>query len=469
MRKELILLIHSEDQVREACSRILGNEGYGFHSVSDASQVTELVARLKPSVLMTAMRMPSKNGFEVLREALESSHSLPVIAITAYASIPGAVQFLKSGGVNYLAAPFKADQLIEAVKEALGRASLATRAAADLQAGTHGGLDSIIGKSRPLLQLKRTLLKVARTDVNLLIRGETGTGKELVAKAVHELSPRSEHAFLPVDCAALPPSLLESELFGHEKGAFTGADRSRHGLFEAADRGTIFLDEIGELDVSTQSKLFRVLQEGKIRQIGGRRDTPIDVRVIAATNKDLEKGLQDGSFREELYFRLKVVSLWLPPLREREEDIPMLADHFFRSFKQSHKRADLTGMDRSFIEALLEYHWPGNIRELRNVVERAVVLSEGTTLTRMDFAEPLPERSEEDDTSTSDPDEELVDYAVAREKILESFDKKYFRRLLALCQGNLSEVARTSGIGRKTLYNKLGRIGIIPFESSDSR
>ena len=270
-----------------------------------------------------------------------------------------------------------------------------------------------------------------------------------------------------MDCAALPPTLLESELFGHEKGAFTGADRARHGLFEAADRGTIFLDEIGELDVATQSKLFRVLQEGKIRQIGGRRDTLIDVRVIAATNRDLRKELRNGTFREELYFRLNVVSLSLPPLRERKEDIPLLSSHFFERFKRAHHREDLAGMDSSFLHALLAYSWPGNIRELRNVVERAVVLSEGPSITRADFFEPIVD-TYEDDLSELDFDDDVTDYTEAKDQLLESFDRQYFQRLLSICQGNVSRAARKSGIGRKTLYNKLNRIGITPFDSSDS-
>lgn len=466
--KKLILIIHTEDQVRQACSRILGKEGYTVESVPDPLRLTELIAKHEPCLLLTAIRMPHKDGFEVLEEALEADHTLPVIAITTHASIPSAVKFLKSGGANYLASPFAADQLIDAVTEALNPLTRADTPSAVDHSLFRGALESIIGTSGSILDLKTTLRKVARTDVNVLIKGETGTGKELVAKAVHELSPRSSHTFLPVDCAALPPTLLESELFGHEKGAFTGADRSRHGLFEAANQGTVFLDEIGELDVSTQSKLFRVLQEGKIRQIGGRRDTIIDVRVIAATNRDLEKELREGTFREELYFRLNVVSLSLPPLRERKEDIPMLANHFFELFKKTHNRDDLTRFDSSFMNALMEFRWPGNIRELRNVVERAVVLSDGPGITESDFREPLTPQPCDEDLFELNLEGGVPDYSAAKDTVVESFDKRYFQRLMVLCHGNLSEVARKSGIGRKTLYNKLNRIGIIPFDSSDS-
>jgi DNA-binding NtrC family response regulator len=310
------------------------------------------------------------------------------------------------------------------------------------------------------------MLKIARTNVNVLILGETGTGKELVARAIHESSPRRHRAFLPVDCASLHPTLLESELFGHEKGAFTGADKARYGLFEAANRGTIFLDEIGELDVSTQSKLFRVLQEGRIRQIGGRKDTLIDVRVIAATNRDLEKGLRDGTFREELYFRLNVVALSLPSLRERQEDIPMLTDHFFRLFKASHGCDQLKEVDSSFMRALLEYDWPGNIRELMNVVERSVVLSDGPQLTRADFGDYVKRQKRIERIVEEDVADDLEDYVLAKEEVLDSFDREYFGRLLSLYQGNLSLAARKSGIGRKTLYNKLKRIGIAPFDAA---
>ncbi len=464
--KRLILIAHSEAQVVETCNRVLGREGYRVESVPDCSQLAKLVATREPAALLTAIRMPGKDGLEILKEALGADPTLPVIAITAHASVSSAVKFIRAGGTNYLASPFKADQLVHAVNEALAGPTppIGTRADAGDPSRV---LDSILGTSRQMLDLKKTLAKVARTDANVLIRGETGTGKELAARAVHDLSPRRSHAFLPVDCAALPPTLLESELFGHEKGAFTGADRSRYGLFEAANRGTVFLDEIGELDVSTQSKLFRVLQEGRIRQIGGRKDTLIDVRVVAATNRDLEEELQTGKFREELYYRLNVVALALPPLRERTADLPLLANCFFQLFKSSHGRDDLTELDSSFVDGLLEYRWPGNIRELRNVVERAVVLSEGPAVTRKDLGELLIGQRDEANAFEFELEENLHDYSLAREKLLEAFDRQYFERLLSVCQGNVSEVARQSGIGRKTLYNKLNRIGIIPFDSSD--
>lgn len=466
--EKLVLLVHPDAPLRESCRRILGREGFRVESVHESRDVVKFITEHKPSVLLTGIRMPGKDGFELLEQALAVDPTVSVIAITTHANIPGAVRFLKCGGTDYLAAPFQADQLIDAVRGALSGPARTAAFRVEARPWAVGALDSILGTSQSVLQLKHTLLKVARTDANVLIQGETGTGKELVARAIHELSPRGPHTFLPVDCAALPPTLLESELFGHEKGAFTGADRSRHGLFEAANRGTIFLDEIGELDVSTQSKLFRVLQEGRIRQIGGRRDTVIDVRVIAATNRDLAKGLQDGTFREELYFRLNVVPLYLPPLRKRREDIPILANHFFAMFKSSHRREDLTGMDPSFMSALLDHSWPGNIRELRNALERAVVLAEGPVLTLPDFLEPFSGTLHNGEDPDADWEESPLDYFEAKEKLLESFDRKYFQKLLATCSGNLSEAARRSGIGRKTLYNKLNRVGIIPFDSQPS-
>ncbi|MFC1833846.1 sigma-54-dependent transcriptional regulator [Thermodesulfobacteriota bacterium] len=463
-RKPLIVLIHSEQQVKEACRRILGKEGYKVECPVDATRVNQIVAGREPCAMLTAIRMPYKDGFQVLEEARAADPTLPVIAITTHASILGAVKFLKSGGSNYLAAPFSADQLVEAV----GTRLIGSPVGSHIGLGPSSALDSIKGNSPSILKMKRILTKAAGTDVNVLILGETGTGKELIARAIHELSPRNRNAFLPVDCASLPSTLLESELFGHEKGAFTGADKSRYGLFQAASQGTIFLDEIGELNVSTQSKLFRVLQEGKIRQIGSRKDTLIDVRVIAATNRDLQAGLRDGTFREELYFRLNVVPLTLPPLRDRQEDIPLLADTFYRLFQVAHHRTDLEGLDSSFIDALLEYDWPGNIRELMNIIERSVVLSDGPYLTRADTGETLSPTSGEDRRSQISPGPELQDYSVAKEALLESFDKDYFANLLAQYKGNLSEAARQSGIGRKTLYNKLKRIGVLPFKSAGS-
>ena len=322
--KRVILVIHPEQQMHDTCRRILGREGYQVECSPKSDGIADFIDRHVPQTVLTAVRMPGKDGFGVLKATLAKRPRLPVIAITTHASVPEAVIWLKAGGANYLTVPFAADQLVRAVEDALIGLRAVEGPHEDERLKTSNALNAIIAASRPLLKLKRILVKVGRTDASVLIRGETGTGKELLAKAIHELSSRRSAPFLPVDCASLPPTLLESELFGHEKGAFTGADRSRFGLFEVANHGTVFLDEIGELDVATQSKLFRVLQEGQIRQIGGRRSTPIDVRIIAATNRDLERGIQKGSFRPELYFRLNVVSLTIPPLRERKEDISLL-------------------------------------------------------------------------------------------------------------------------------------------------
>jgi len=464
--RRLILVIHPEEQMHQACQRILSREGFTVQCRPESALVSDFIAKYVPDLVLTAVRMPEKDGFEVLQTVLSRRPTLPVIAITTHASIPEAITWLKEGGANYLAAPFGADQLVRTVEETLaGSPERAVRPDYG-KPEARTALDAIIGASHAVSDLKATLVKVGRTDANVLIRGETGAGKELVARAIHELSPRSAHAFVPVDCASIPSNLLESELFGHEKGAFTGAHRSRYGLFEAAGRGTIFLDEIGELDVSTQSKLFRVLEEGKIRQIGGRQVTPVDVRVMAATNRNLEAEMREGSFRSELYFRLSVVTIKVPPLRMRREDIPLLADHFFTHFKQLHRRGDLAGLDTSLMEALMMYHWPGNIRELKNAIERAVVLADGPAIRQDDLPEEISSIREEADSVDLESDEELSQYAAARERVLESFDKHYFQRLLALHGGNLSEAARRSGIGRKTLYNKLKQIGVFPIDFS---
>ncbi|MBI5250189.1 MAG: sigma-54-dependent Fis family transcriptional regulator [Desulfomonile tiedjei] len=463
----VILIIHPEKQLHDDCKRILGREGYEVKCCAESGQISGLMDKISPHAVLTAVRMLDKDGFQVLKAILARRPRLPVIAITTHASIPEAVGWLKAGGADYLAVPFAADQLLRAVEDVL----LGLRATEGPHEGerlkTSKALEAIIAASLPILKLKRILPKVGRTDASVLIRGETGTGKELLAKAIHDLSPRRSAPFLPVDCAALAPTLLESELFGHEKGAFTGADRSRFGLFEVANHGTVFLDEIGELDVATQSKLFRVLQEGQIRQIGGRRNTPIDVRIIAATNRDLEGGIQKGFFRPELYFRLNVVALTIPPLRERKEDVSLLCEHFFAFFRRSHGRQDLTGFDSGFVEALMAHNWPGNVRELMNAVEQAVVLSDGPNLTRKDLPDALIQEKPSLSGHGSDVGNETLDYAVEREKLVDAFDQEFFNRLLSVCQGNLSEVARQSGLARKTLYNKLKRIGILPFDVNE--
>jgi DNA-binding NtrC family response regulator len=464
---KVILVIHPEKQLHDACKRILGREGYEVKCCADFVQATELMDKRMPHTVLTAVRMPNKDGFQVLEAIMACTPRPPVIAMTTHASIPEAVVWLKAGGADYLAVPFAADQLVRAVEDALVGFKAVESPFEDGRLKTGKALESIISTSLPILKLKRMLPKVGRTDASVLIRGETGTGKELLAKAIHELSSRRSAPFLPVDCAALPPTLLESELFGHEKGAFTGADKSRFGLFEVANHGTVFLDEIGELDVGTQSKLFRVLQEGQIRQIGGRRNTPVDVRIIAATNRDLEKGIQQGFFRPELYFRLNVVSLTIPPLRERREDVPLLCEHFFSLFRRTHGRQDLRGCGSGFMEALMKHDWPGNVRELMNTVEQAVVLSDGPNLTRTDLPESFAQEKPSLSGHGTDVVNETLDYAFERERVVDSFDQEFFNRLLSICQGNLSEAARRSGLARKTLYNKLKRIGILPFDINE--
>lgn len=462
--KRLVTIVYPDEQVHLFCKRILERQGFDVKCFTASAQIPQLIHTWKPDLVLTGIRLPEKDGFDVLRISHSMDPFLPVIAMTTHASIPGAIKFLKDGGANYLAIPFSADQLSEAVTEAFK--DFRSKNPLDGDSGTlPGSLDSIVGNSRCVLDLKRILTKVAGADINVLVRGETGSGKELVAQAIHELSRRASRPFLPVDCASLPPTLLESELFGYQRGAFTGADKSRCGLFEAANGGTMFLDEIGELDTSTQSSLFRVLQEGKIRHIGGRRDTPINVRVLAATNRNLEQGIKEGTFRAELYFRLKVVTISLPPLRDRREDIPLLANHFFALFRKTHGRQDLTGLDSSFIAALLDYQWPGNVRELKNMIEEAVVLSDGPALTRSDVPESLKMLMEADGPVLEDQ-RQVTEYSHARDLILDSFDRKYFQRLLALYGGNLSEAARRSGLGRKTLYSRLRRIGILPVNFS---
>lgn len=462
--KKLVIIFYPDEQVHLFCKRILERDGFDVKSFTASGHVQQLAETWKPDLVLTGIRMHEKDGFDVLGAVRLVLAAIPVIAITTHASVSGAVRFLKAGGTNYLAIPFTADHLSDAVGEAFDNACAENLLSTD-SSPLPGTLDSIVGNSRCMLELKRVVTKVAGSEVNVLIRGETGTGKELVAQAIHELSARASGPFLPVDCASLPATLLESELFGYQRGAFTGADKSRCGLFEAANRGTMFLDEIGELDISTQSSLFRVLQEGKIRHIGGRRDTPINVRVLAATNRNLEQGIRDGTFRAELYFRLKVVTISLPRLRDRRDDIPLFANHFFKISRKTHGRHDLTGVDSSFMMALLDYHWPGNVRELKNLIEEAVVLSDGPTLTRADVPQDLS-RIEETDGSAFDDRHDVAEYSHARESLIDSFDRKYFQRLLALYGGNLSEAARKSGLGRKTLYNRLRRIGILPMNFS---
>jgi two-component system response regulator PilR (NtrC family) len=379
-----ILVVDDEESMRQLLEIALGKEGHRITVAESGKKATELFDKSSYDLVISDIKMADMSGVEVLRHVKETDPAVPVIMVTAYASAETAVEALRLGAYDYLTKPFKLEELKANIRNALDKVRLEhENLTLKRELKEKQGLDSMIGGSPVMFELFEHIKSVAATNSTVLITGESGTGKELAARAIHQNSPRSGRPFVSINCGALPETLLESELFGHLKGSFTGAITNHKGLFEEAHRGTIFLDEIGETSPTMQVKLLRVLQEKRIRRIGSTEEIEVDVRILAATNKDLERGVREKSFREDLYYRLNVIPIHMPPLRERREDIPVLADHFLgRSSESTGKK--IGKISDATMEHLIAYDWPGNVRELMNVIERAVALETATVV--------LPER-----------------------------------------------------------------------------
>jgi len=454
-----VLIVDDEPDMVENCARILGRAGYECLTASDPRRGLTMLETERPDLLLTDLKMPEVDGMELLRRARELDAALPVIMITAFATVESAVAAVKEGAFDYLPKTFSVDQLQVAVDRALRHRGLQreNRNLKEQLAQTYG-LENIVGRSPAMSRVFELLRKAARAEANILVLGESGTGKELVARAIHANSPRAAQPFVPVDCASLPEHLLESELFGHEKGAFTGAVRSKPGLMEVAHRGTLFLDEIAEMPVGLQVKLLRALQERQIRRVGGTALVDVDVRVVSATNRDLREATVKGQFREELYYRVNVIAIQLPPLRERAGDVRLLAHAFLKRYGQERIR----GIDDDFMAALERYRWPGNVRELQNVIERACALADAETVTRRDLPDhvlgtgvALPTApgapAASPDTSTDLP---LKD---AKERWMAVLEASYLRELLERHDGNISAAAKAAGIDRKTFHRLVNK------------
>jgi two-component system, NtrC family, response regulator AtoC len=375
-----ILIIDDEPSLRQTVSMILGEEGYEVHLASDGKEGLDKALELQPDMVLTDVRMPGMPGMEFLERYRAEGGDALVIVMTAYGSTELAIEAMKKGAYDYVPKPFSADQLVLAIRKAQERESLrqeVTRLREEVQVERR--FSGIIAKSPAMKNAIEMATKVARYPSPVLITGESGTGKELIARLVHDQSDRAGQAFIAVNCGAIPENLLESELFGYVRGAFTGADRDKPGLFEAATGGTLFLDEIGEMPGSLQVKLLRVLQDGQVRRLGESRSRTVDARIVAATNRLLEDEIREGNFRKDLFFRIAVVPIHLPPLRQRPEEIPLLAKHFLDKYNRS-LGLELEGIEPEAMKVLLEYAFTGNVRELENVIERAMVLAEGARL-----------------------------------------------------------------------------------------
>ncbi|MBI2502839.1 MAG: sigma-54-dependent Fis family transcriptional regulator [Candidatus Latescibacteria bacterium] len=448
------ILIADDDASHRAMLRAtLAAEGYTTAEAGDGEEAVRQVEAQAFDLVLLDLRMPRLDGVEALRRIKSINPSLPVLIMTAYAAVDTAVQTLKIGAYDYLTKPLDTDELLLSISRTLEHFHLkAENQALRERLGEQGGFGRLIGQSKPMRALFETMALVAPTDATVLITGASGTGKGLVAQALHHASPRREHPLVTVNCAAIPAGLLESELFGHERGAFTGAVQRHLGKFEQAGQGTLFLDEICDMPAALQAKLLLVLQERQIERLGGERSIPVDVRIIAATNQDLDEAVRRGNFREDLYFRLSVVPLQLPSLQERREDVPLLADHFLRLYAEKHQRP-LRGFAPRAMSLLVHYDWPGNVRELEHAVERAVILCPAEYLD----VDCLPRPVQNCWPAPSQRGESGVQAGhslgeVERELILKTLEKT---------GGNRTEAARILGISRQTLQTRLREYGLI--------
>ena len=448
MMKFTILVIDDEKNIRTGLQTALEMDGYEVVLAADGAEGLDIALHSDIDLVITDLRMPGVSGEEVLRRVTTETPGIPVIVLTGHGTVENAVEAMRSGAYDFLTKPLNLDRLSLLVKRALqSRELILQHRELEREIEGNKSFEHIIGKSPAMLKVFDVVKRVAPTKASVLITGESGVGKELIANALHNLSPRKENPFIKVHCAALAESLLESELFGHEKGSFTGAVARKRGRFELAHSGTIFLDEIGEIDQSVQIKILRVLQDKKFERVGGEETLEVDVRVITATNRDLEKEIAEGRFREDLFYRLNVVSINVPPLRERKDDIPLMITAFIREFAEENGKK-IDGVDPKARSALYAYDWPGNIRQLRNCIESAVVMTSGTVITLDDLPPSI---------RTGD---EVPSIHIPVGVTMAEAEKEVILQTLTSQNGNKTKTAEVLGIGRKTLHRKLDEYGM---------
>ncbi len=447
--KGKILFVDDEINTLKVLSAILKKNGYDVYTARTAEEALDKIAKLQPDTVITDYKLPGMTGAELLNALKERGCRIPVIMLTAYGTIEKAVEAMRKGAFNYLTKPVNPDELLTVTREAVEKHRLLIEnITLKSQLRERNSYKNIIGKSHVMQDIFNLIDTVSKSNSNVLVMGESGTGKELVARAIHYESARANGPFIPIDCAALPEELLESELFGHERGSFTGAYEQKIGQVELAKGGTIFLDEIGELSPNIQKKFLRFFQEREILRIGGKNRMKVDVRIIAATNRDLESEAKKGSFREDLFYRLNVVTVHIPPLRERKEDIPLLAAHFLNKFNKANNKAIIT-LESDVMRAFMEYDWSGNVRELENVIERAVVLCPTDTIT-MKY---LPMSIREMHTG---------DILAVEGFSLMDTERKLILGVLEKTSWNQTKAAEILGISRKQLRTKMKHHGLLP-------
>jgi two-component system response regulator AtoC len=442
-----ILIVDDEEGMRKSLSILFQKEGYNVCPVSNGQEALLRFGREVFDLVITDLRMDGMNGIQLLNRMKEKHIDIPVIIMTAYGTIDSAVEAMRIGASDYVAKPFEYDEILHRAKRAIEQGTTARdiEKMQQDQVASDQGLSIIVGRSQVLTNIKKQLKKISMTTFPVLITGETGTGKTLLAKAIHLNSPQADGPFISVNCASIPEQLLESELFGHTKGAFTGAIMERKGLFEAAHQGTILLDEIGSVPKALQVKLLGVLQDRVIRKVGSNEETLIDTRVIVATNVDLPAAIKKGDFREDLYYRINVLSVHLPPLREHKEDIPVLAEHFLTECTRDQKKASITGFAPECMSKLYRYDYPGNIRELQNIVCRAVAISEPPLVLCDDLC----------DLSWNQPGLQPQEMDEATHMDIKEWEKKIIQQTIARHPNNLAEACKELKIGRTTLWRKM--------------
>ncbi|MFB3817217.1 MAG: sigma-54-dependent transcriptional regulator [Candidatus Methylomirabilales bacterium] len=446
--KARILIVDDEREMLDLLAKVLEKNDYQVATAGDGESALALLEREPVDLAIFDVVMPGLDGMEALKAVKELNPTTVVLIMTAFGSIDQAVQAVKEGAYDYISKPFKIDEMLLTIEKALEERRLRHEVRALRQeVRTRYHFENIVGKSRAMQEVFSLIEQVAPSRSTVMVYGKSGTGKELVAKAVHYNSPRASKPFVAVNCAAIPAELLESELFGHEKGSFTGAVATKVGKFELATGGSLFLDEVGSMRLDLQAKILRALQEREIERVGGTRTIKIDVRVIAATNRDLKQAVDQGTFREDLYYRLNVVPILLPDLKDRQEDIPLLANHFMVKFAKE-SNAAIREISKEAMSILLSHAWPGNVRELENVIERAVTLGRGPAIQPADLPPNL--------LSGADP----MERALAKEASLEDLEKDYIAAVLRRTKGHQIRAASILGIDRRTLYRKIRRYSI---------
>ena len=465
MNKEIDRILVADDDavIREGLRRILTAEGYDVETVSNGRAALDRLEQERFKLLVTDLKMPGMSGLEVLESIRTRQPELPVVLITGYAAIDNAVEAMKNGATDYLAKPFSNEEIISKVKNAIkARAVLIDDIYLWREMSETHGFDKLIGDSHEMKQLYQRIMQVAPTDSTVLISGESGTGKELVARAIHEHSSRRLQPFVALDCTSLAESLLESELFGHVKGSFTGAIQTKRGLFEVADGGTLLLDEVGNISLTTQAKLLRVLQERVVTPIGGTKPIAINIRLVAATNVKLQEMIKEGTFREDLFFRLNIIPIELPPLRDRKGDLMLLASKFLKRFAEENGK-EIRGFSPDVIEQLEHYDFPGNVRELENLIERAVVLSHSDFLQRQDLEMPGDERatsSSADSAVPLDANELKERKRLLREEAVVPLERAFLLSALDRNDWNITRAAEEVGMQRPNFQAMLKKQGI---------